>query len=262
MQRKISYSGPIKAGEFQLGMMDALEKCASNPQAGIKRILQTEFGEGSIPFILERIKKIEDSSISKLLDTEHEDCDMSTLLVFETSSFQLINSLESLDDAKFSSLMQCLIRMGQKLEENFEHHPSITSNSIFCQNQRYFVMNPYAYSSHIRESLAKKSLFSQSGQPGGWSTSQSTTAALGESKRNISLGYSQSKIGIGSNELEKATKSNNDRLQTNMFQIGVVLLAAGTKQSETDIKTGLKSGRLDMLIKVRTAIGDSLGTRK
>jgi hypothetical protein len=220
-----------------VGTLEVWEKSGTAERVLVKRVQETI---QNISFVKERIQTLAIKEISPLLSAHMVNNGCQFVFSVTCDSLYSARSMPPPSSSQLGKLLQSLSQMGLHLHLNLEHHPSITLQNIYLKNDQYFIVNPYVYDSHIVEALSKRELFAALAEH----CSQGSSDPAEKSAALKSL--------MGVPEYARRCRVNGDRLQTNMFQIGVVALALGLKLKEVEIKEGLKTGKLNGFIQTLT----------
>lgn len=194
-------------------------------------------------FIQNRVASLHFPGLSKYLSTD-KDTLQETLpnLEFEMSSQCLLRLHRSrhgkLQENMCRELFFFLVNLGDYLALNWEYHPSVNHQSIYCTEKGFSIVHPYIYDSYVRCVIKNKAALSKLVSP-----SSSKTDSRDVLIEPLTTDSRDS-------ELEAFLEGLNKKLAMNMLQVGIVILASGLGLSEEQIKTDLKQGNLPVLIKV------------
>ena len=219
----------------------------SNEQTGERVIMKLYIGcdsLGGTDFILQRVKSLQESNISQIRSVvEGESYLQSAVVYFDIENTNLYSMIreksKEMSPKSFTFLFESLAKIGCVLEENVEHHPSITQQNVYYKKDHYFIIHPYIYDFHCSEAYKKKRVFAEINKP------LEKQVSLSQTKRDRIK-----KMVESDQEARTIINKNRTRLQTNMYQIGIVVLASGLGLRDQDVKERLKSGKLDEMTKV------------
>lgn len=225
------------------GTVDVLSNDTSGEQVIMKIYVDCE-AQGRLDYVIERVRALQGYFISPVRCINlKEGNPMTCLVYFDIESKNLYKSIRDgpkpMEGKELFFLFESLAKTGCFLEENLEHHPSITQQNIYRRRDGYFIMHPYIYDHHFKEAVFKRRLFEFINKP--FDSTESISQKKRERIKQLIETDSEARCYI---------QSNQSRLLTNMFQIGVVVIATGLGQRDQDVKESISAGKLDLLLTV------------
>lgn len=229
------------------GFIEVL-KHSSGKDYLIAKKLPSDLQVPDLDKLLFRIKSLDSPLICQLkyVESKHGLTE-NTVLFFEFPKKTLHSEIKrSKAEGKYSSLkseesmrklLKSMVESCSLLEHKFEHHPSITQQNIYLREDDFLIINPYIYDVYIREALGtynKERLVD----------CHYEEICEGLLKRNQYAAH-RKELWF----LADAIQIHSDRIQTNLFQTGIVVLASGLQMKDQEVKEEIRAGGYDALEK-------------
>jgi hypothetical protein len=227
------------------GFIEVL-KHSSGKEYLIAKKLPADLQVPDLDKLLFRIKSLESPLICQLKHVESKHgLTENTVLFFEFPKKTLHSEIKRAtaegkcsnlsSEESIRKLLKSMVESCSLLEHKFEHHPSITQQNIYLREDSFVIINPYIYDVYIREAL------------GTYNRDRLVDCFYDEIcegllKRNQ---YAAHRKDLWF--LADAIQIHGDRIQTNLFQTGIVILASGLQMKDQEIKEEIRAGGYDAL---------------